>query len=430
MWRKAVPVLLILALTLAGCGTRKDAAQPEPAPDQQQAPADQAPPGPATYQSLPAATVRLTGWASSPAETAILEEVLKDFQAAYPNITVKYEPINADYKEKIQADFVAGTMADVYYLDVFWSADFMSRGLALPIDEYVAKYGVDTADFHASLLDGFKWQGKLYGLPKGYSTLGLFYSKKAFADAGITEPPKTWEDLRAVAQQLTTADRKGIVLAADHARFVPFIYAAGGKLFDPGFSQFYFDSPEAVKAMSFYTGLITKDRVADTPASLGAGWNGEAFAQGKAAMALEGHWMIPYLKEAAPDLDYGVAELPGESAKGNFVFTVAYAINAKSAVPEQAFALVDFLTSRATQEKVLRLGLELPSRKTASGSLAGDPLKAPLVSGAAYAIPFQYGVNMQETVDHFARAMEAIILEGADPQAKLTEVQQFWQSQK
>ena len=53
-----------------------------------------------------------------------------------------------------------------------------------------------------------------------------------------------------------------------------------------------------------------------TCAELGAGWCGEAFGQGKAAMTMEGTWLFPPLDNDFPDIKYDVVELPKGAAAG------------------------------------------------------------------------------------------------------------------
>lgn len=408
--------LVVAAATLAGCGSKQESGTEQTQSQEQTG---------SQSSGQEKVTIRLTGWASSPAETKILETLLDGFRAKYPNIEVSYEPVNADYDKKLQADAVAGTMADVFYMDVLWAPDWINKGLAIPLDEYIQAEGVDLSDFEESLLRGFQMNGKTYGLPKGYSTLGLFYNVEMFEQAGL-QPPKTWDELVETAKALTKGDVKGIVITPDHARFVPFIYMAGGKLFNEDKTEAYFNSPEAVQAAEFYVGLVTKHKVADTPKALGAEWAGDAFAKGRAAMAIEGHWMIPFLQEKAPDLKYGVVELPeGPKGRSNFVFTVAYAVSKDSKHPAEAFKLVNYLTSEEAQRQMIQLGLELPSRKSVAKDpfFADKPDRQALIAGVAYAIPFQYTANHAPYVDEFAKALENMILNGADPKTELDKVQ-------
>ncbi|MGE5591508.1 MAG: ABC transporter substrate-binding protein [Bacillota bacterium] len=410
-------LVLIAAVVLTGCGKPSGESTP-----------------PAQGGAEQKVTLRLSGWTSgSGAEADILNSLLADFKAQNPNIDVKYEPVPDRFKEKIQADFAANSEPDVFYVDSFWGVDWMSKNLLLPLDDYIAKANVNVADFEPSLLRAFQFGGKTYGLPKGYSPLGLFYNKDLFAKANIAEPPKTWEELRADAKKLTSGSVKGLVLSYDHARFMPFVWMAGGTPISADKTNITINSPEAVTALDYYTGLITKDKVAATPKDLGAEWAGDAFAKGTAAMALEGHWMLPFLNEKKVAFSWGVAELPaGPKARSNFVFTVSYSISARSKHPEEAFKLVNFLTSPESQKKVAELGLELPSRKSVATPefLAAKPERQVLLAGAAYAQPFVYTPNSQPWADELNKAMENVVLNGANPKAELDRVQQKFQDTK
>jgi len=285
----------------------------------------------------------------------------------------------------------------------------MSSGVLEPLDDYIKKYNVDVNDFEPALLSAFQWDGKTYGLPKDFNTLALFYNKDMFKAAGINEPPKTWEELRDVAKKLTKDGVKGLVLSADLARFDAFINQNGGSVYQDG--KVTLNLPENAQALDFYVGLITKDKVADTPQNMGEGWNGDAFAAKKAAMAIEGGWMIPFLKEKAPDLNYGIAELPTGKQKSTMAFTVAYVMNKNSKHKDEAFKLIEFLTGKEGQQFVVDSGLALPSRKSMQeGFKEKYPERAAFVDGASYAVPWQFGLYGTKVVDAANKACEALIM--------------------
>jgi ABC-type glycerol-3-phosphate transport system substrate-binding protein len=111
-------------------------------------------------------TVRLTGWSASPEENELLTQVLESFQQANTSIAIEYEPVTGDYPAKLQTDIAAGTVADVFYVDSLPAQDLMSRGVLLPLDDYMAASGVSASDFYPGLIQAFQWQGTTYGLPK------------------------------------------------------------------------------------------------------------------------------------------------------------------------------------------------------------------------------------------------------------------------
>ena len=145
--------------------------------------------------------IRISGWSSSPTEDALLQDSINAFMTANPNVKVKWEPIAQDYETVLKTNLAAGTEADVFYADIFWIDSVMKTGKLLALDELMAKSGVKKEDFVPTLINAFAYQGKQYGIPKDFNTLGLVYNKDLFKAAGVAEPTNdwTWTDLQAAA---------------------------------------------------------------------------------------------------------------------------------------------------------------------------------------------------------------------------------------
>src|SRR5579884_1640408 len=202
-------------------------------------------------------TVRLTGFTSSPAEPQLLGETLKDFEKANPSIKVNYEPVPGDYLTKILTDIGAGTVADVFYVQNEYASDFMSKGTLLALDDYMAKSGVKTTDFYASLIKAYEWKGKIYGIPKDFSTLAQEYNTDTFKTAGVEAAPTTWDELTSVGKQLKEKTGQAqIILSPDIERYIAFLYEAGGNIANADFTQITLNSPAAQQALDFFYGMI------------------------------------------------------------------------------------------------------------------------------------------------------------------------------
>ncbi|MFW6075377.1 MAG: ABC transporter substrate-binding protein, partial [Chloroflexota bacterium] len=87
---------------------------------------------------------------------------------------------------------------------------------------------------------------------------------------------------------------------------------------------------------------------------------------GQVGIAFEGAWILGYLRNEAPNLEYGATTIPvgpsGES--GNFIYTVAYGINNQTEHMDEAVAVLEALTSEEAQQFILEEGLAIPSRET------------------------------------------------------------------
>ncbi|MDQ3043571.1 MAG: ABC transporter substrate-binding protein [Chloroflexota bacterium] len=335
--------------------------------------------------------VRLAGPPSSPEETRLLEEVLANFEEQFPEIDVNFEPIPSEYGTKLQADLRAGNAADVFYLEVLPAPDLMASGTILALDEYMEASGVSTDDYYEGLMDGFQFDGSVYGLPKDFSTLAMVYDPEAFAAAEIEAAPTTWEELRDVAQRLADAGQPPIVYGPAFDRYIAFHYAGGAEIISED-NEITIDSPEAVEALDFFYGMY-EDGLVATFSDVGAQWPGDAFAKGQASIVFEGNWMFPFLEANAPDKAFEIAEMPeGPGGPATMAFTVAYAIAKNSEVPDEAWTLVQYLTGPEGMATWTSLGLAMPARPDlAEDWIALFPEREPFLAGGEYARPWQLG---------------------------------------
>jgi len=343
--------------------------------------------------------LQLMGWASSDAENARLQEMIDTFNEANPdlNVTLNFSP---NYDTDLQTALAGGEPPDVFYVDSFKLPDLVAANALMPVGDQLEA----ADDFYPSLRQAFTIDGTFYCPPKDFSTLALEYNKDMFDAAGVDYPTAdwTWDDLRAAAEALNDPDNGvyGMVLSPDFARWIAFLYQAGGTVTDEGFTTMTLDSPEAMQAMDFYLGMVN-DGLAAQPSDLESGWAGEAFGKGRAAMAMEGNWIASFLKDQYPDINWGVAELPaGPAGDATMAFTVCYAVPAAAANPEASIRLVNWLTGPEGMAQWTGLGLAMPTRASLSdGWLEQYPDLQPFLAGAAYAHPWQFRPGFQDVMD-------------------------------
>ena len=297
-------------------------------------------------------TVTLNGWVGAKVEDDLLKQVIAAFEKSHPTIKVNYEAFN-NYQTTMLAKFSARKPPDVFYVDVADFADWARQGILEPLNKYAAKTHFSSKPFYTNLLNSFKYKGKIYGYPKDWSSLGMEVNPALLGGQPV---PKTWAQLRSVAQKINIAGGKPICLSADWARMMAFVYQAGGT------GQFKnANSAPFRTAVNFYVNLI-KDGLAATPDNLGAGWCGEAFGKEKVAIALEGNWMLGYLKDTFPNLHYTLVPLPKGKTRGNLAFTVSYSMAKDSKNKAAAWTLLSYLTGHTGMKKWTSLGFALPAR--------------------------------------------------------------------
>jgi len=359
-------------------------------------------------------TVRLSGWTSTPAEDKLLTDQIASFQVAYPNIKVTYEPVPKDFRTKLKAQLASGTEPDVFYVELGDAAGFMQKHVLLDLRSEMAKTGTKASDFSSGVLAAFKTGDAIYGIPKDFNTLALFYNKDMFTAAGVSPPTKnwTWQDLTDAAKKLTKPGVFGLITNSDSARWAPMVYQNGGQVLNADNTKSMLLDPATVEATKYYTSF-KKNGTGTYSGALGSGidWPGAAFAKGKAAMVMEGGWLIPYMKDY-PGIKWDAVELPQGKSRGNLVFTVGYSISAKTKNPDASWILLNYLTGLDNQKTVLHSGFALPTRTALSNDpyFASNPAAAAIFAGGAYGKPFSWGINSGKVADAISAALERILL--------------------
>jgi multiple sugar transport system substrate-binding protein len=370
-------------------------------------------------------TIKLSGWGASPVESRLLRQVLQQFEATHPQIRVRFEVINSQYMDVIKTRLIGDAGPDVFYLDALEAPFLMEQGVLEPLNRYITPQ-FDLADFEPKLLQAFQQADRLYGLPKDYSTLALFYNKTAFAKAGITQPPRNWEELKSISKRLTIdsngdgkPEQYGLGIAPELARLVYLMQAYGGQVTDAQ-GQATFASESALQGLNLVIQQYRGDRSAIQPSEVGSASGTELFGRGKAVMVIEGNWAIPYLQETFPQLDFATSELPQINQKpGTMAYTVAYVMNTQSKHKQAAWELIAYLTGKEGMKTWTSKGFALPTRRSVAAALRydQDTLRSALVRGVEYATPWQLGKFPAIIMNQFNNQFSSVLL-GQQPLQK------------
>ena len=122
-----------------------------------------------------------------------LKQMIADFEKTNKNIKVKVQVTPYDqYFTKLQAAATGGAAPDVFWMNGPNFQLYASNGVLAPISDQIKKDGLDTSVYPKSLVDLYSLDGKEYGLPKDFDTIGLWYNKTLFDDAGVKYPDATW----------------------------------------------------------------------------------------------------------------------------------------------------------------------------------------------------------------------------------------------
>lgn len=300
----------------------------------------------------------MTVWGSTK-DQDVYTQRLALFHEANPNITVEllYTPDN--YSQRVQTMIAGGESSDIIQLaeDVHGYSD---RGQLLGLNAYLEFAEVDLEARFGTLHEQYMLGGELYALPDRGGAMILYYNLDIFDAAGIDYPTAdwTWDNFLAAAQALTIVDDDGEVSQYGFAAggwwpwWMSFIYQNGGRILDEEGNPTV-NTPEVIEALQFYTDLMYEYGVAPDPedyANMGFGWGqpDPLFAQGGTAMKLTGIWNFASLRNV-PDLNWDIAPVWQNVERGTVSFGSGLAVSADTEHPEEAFAVIEFLTSAPGQ---------------------------------------------------------------------------------
>jgi multiple sugar transport system substrate-binding protein len=245
------------------------------------------------------------------------EGLIDDFEAANPNVSVKLEVVSWEQiNDVISTRVQTGDQPDILNIDAF--ATFAADDLLRPAEEVLSPDKL--ADILPSFAENATIDGVQYGIPLIASSRALFYNTDLFEQAGISEPPKTWDDLRAAAQAIVDlpGDEIGYAmpLGPEEAQAESSIWMfgnGGGWVDDSG--AFTIDSAENVEAFEYMGGLVADGLTQPNPATTDRADAQNLFFEGKIGM-IEG--LPPFLQFIAddhPQLKFAVAPSPTKSGE-------------------------------------------------------------------------------------------------------------------
>lgn len=313
----------------------------------------------------------VTWWDTSNvgSEDKVFKKIAEGFEKKHPKVDVKY--VNVPFGEaqnKFKNAAQAGSGApDVIRSEVAWTPEFADLGYLAPLDGTTALKDQD--DFLKQAAASTKYKGKTYAVPQVIDSMGIFYNKKMFADAGV-EPPAKIADLKTVAKKIKDKTGKsGLYLRGDDSYyFLSFLYGEGGDLVDADAKTVTVDNAEGVKAFGVVKGLVDSG-AAKTDAT--DGWENmmQSFKNGDVAMMINGPWAVADTltgKEFTDKANLGISTVPaGSAAQGAPQGGHNLGVYAGSKNIDASYAFVEYMTSVEAQAQTAGELNLLPTRTSA-----------------------------------------------------------------
>ncbi|MCO5218073.1 MAG: extracellular solute-binding protein [Thermomicrobiales bacterium] len=371
-------------------------------------------------------------------KTALVNELIPEFEAANPGIKVKHVNFPYDdFRQQVAAAVQAGEGPDVLNVFFGWIPAYVQQQFLQPLNQEWFPHDVIESEFFPTVAAA-KVKDDYYALPTAVRTLALFCNMDLL-DAAGKEPPTTWEELVDVAVATTVKDGNNFDVVGftwdiggqGHSWWREgLVRQNGGLPMSDDNRTVDFTSPEAVEAFKYHVAFLMEHGVTQS----GFQTDGQtAFGSGKAALHVDGSFRVSTYASNAPDLNYKIVPLPANKEQASFASFWCNTITRNAAEGDKAIAAakwVDFLASAEVMQRWTPAVGELPART----ALAEDPelLANDKVAPFIESLPFSYATFMVNEADLRQFVMDAydnVTLAGVDPEVALQEAQEKVQAQ-
>jgi multiple sugar transport system substrate-binding protein len=291
------------------------------------------------------------------------------FEAKNPGIKVNVEVTPWDqYWTKLEAAATGGSLPDIFWMHSSQAGRYSSNSVLMDLtDKIKASKTMSLDKFPKDLVKVYENDGKNYAIPKDFDTIGLWYNKKLFDEAGVAYPNEnwTWDDLLAASKKITNPQKGiyGFGAPMDLQQgFDNFIFQNGGKVLSDDKTKSGFDTKEVKDAMQWYIDLSVKEKVSPTQTQFAENNYTTFFESGKTAMALFGSWMLSEFgsnENVAKNCD--VTVLPKGKQRATIYNGLGNAVAANTKYKEEAWKFVEFLGTEEANKIQAESGVAIPA---------------------------------------------------------------------
>lgn len=327
----------------------------------------------------PAEKVTLEYWHtySDAEEKVLVEKVKPAFEAAYPNITLNITRMPYEgLKQQVIAGVAGDAAPDLMRMDIIWVPEFAAQGALADVSKFEGFEELKASVFEGPMATNYYNEG-YYGVPVNTNTKVAIYNKDTLAAAGLSEAPKTMDELVKAAEALKGQGKYGIGISGIHGwGMLPWFWSLGGTVTNEDYTKVdgYLNSDASVKALETIVDWNNKGLV--LPVMLGGepgAWDG--LMSGDYLMTDDGPWFYSIKmgeKEATgfDPMEKTVRGLmpAGDGGSLSVIGGEDLVVFAGSKHPEEAWTFAKWMLSEEPQLMMAELGL-IPTNKQAADKM-------------------------------------------------------------
>ncbi|MGB3494960.1 MAG: sugar ABC transporter substrate-binding protein [Elainellaceae cyanobacterium] len=300
-----------------------------------------------------------------PQFTDYFNQLIAEFEAENPDVTVRWVDVPwSDMQSKILTSVSAGTAPDVVNLNPDFASQLASRNAWLELDDKVPTEA--QAEYLPNIWKASSLNGKTFGLPWYLTTSVTIYNKDLLEQAGLSEPPTTYEELAIAAKQIKEATGKYAFFTTfvpeDSADLLHSFIQMGVPLVNEDGSA-AFNTPDGKAVFQYWTDLFEAELLPREVLTQGHRRAIELYQAGETAIVSTSPQFLDTIANNAPSIaqvSETAPQITGDTGAKN-VAAMNVVIPQSTDQPEAALAFALFVTNPDNQLTFAKAANVLPS---------------------------------------------------------------------
>lgn len=382
----------------------------------------------------------LTHWDAN--NTDAFKKKAAAYKEVNPNVTIQVETVPfSELLKRITVSNLSEDGPDIYHIYNAWLPELSGSKSIVPApDAYKSDI---TAAYGKNIVDSVTYDGHVYGYPTELTAYALNYNKRLFEEAGLSAPPKNWDELLEYAKKLTKKENGqivqqgfGVITGWDSGAVHPWLtllQSNGGSFLSADLSKTELNSLQALETMELYKKLIEAEALNPQMSLSNASTTGpymNNFELGKTAMIIMANWWKGSLQATMGERFQDVATAPipvGPSGTESvsLFYSWLYAVSAYSDQQEEAWKFLQWVNSPQAEGKssiqgdwLMAQGI-IPSRlsdqEAHQANLGEDPFMKTYVDLLEKARPFPVVNKAAEITSTLQGYIEQVVFSRSAP---------------
>ncbi len=360
--------------------------------------------------------LKFSSWGSK-TEYKILKQVIAQYEQQNPNVKIEFIHVPENYFRKLHLLYASKTEPDVVFVNNTYAPLYIQAGL---LEDLNGKF--NEQNFFPSAVNCFKYDDKVYAIPRDVSNLVLFVNKDLVK---YPEKIKTLEDLKTIAKNSAKNGTFGLNYEKNPLFWLYYLaYFNGGILSDNG-KKVIFDTPESLKGLTYYSDMINKDKSIPHDYQMSGMTSAQMFINGKIAIYLSGRWLVPKFRETIK-FDWDVIPFPQSKTSKTLTDSSGWAISKSSEHKDLALDFIKYLSSKEVIATFTKSGLITPARiDIANSELFLDKKQKPKNSKAFLlsiqnSKPTPVNANYAKITDDIMKSVDPVLNGKINPEKIMT----------